>query len=168
MTIALLVLAVLTVILLARLLSGREGKNSENSAEGGTGPGTDDDFDNPLSDMENLYFEKVRTEGLAQYRLASIYDQFDIMFVKSLFQSEQIPFYMQFENLNNLMPGFAIDSLNNVVLNVLDEDYADAVEVLEEYIRTRTCDCLYEEDEGADQFDMEPEAENTIEIYYKQ
>ena len=83
-------------------------------------------------EMEDEFFKRVK-QGAASYRIASLFNQFDIMFIKSLFQNEQIPYYFEFENMAKIKSGLPIESFNNSILNVLDEDYKDAIQVLEEY-----------------------------------
>lgn len=88
--------------------------------------------DTVKTEMEEIFFERVG-QGAVSYRIASLFNQFDIMFIKSLFQNEQIPYYFEFENMAKIKSGLPIESFNNSILNVLDEDYKDAIQVLEEY-----------------------------------
>ncbi len=83
-------------------------------------------------EMERVFLDEVAA-GRRALRIASVYNQYDIMFVKSLFQSEQIPYYFEFENMSKLRTGIPVFSFNNALLNVLEDDYDDAYAVLAAY-----------------------------------
>lgn len=83
-------------------------------------------------EMERAFLDEVAA-GRRAVRIASAYDQYDIMFIKSLFQSEQIPYYFEFENMSKLRTGIPVFSFNNALLNVLEGDYDDAYAVLKAY-----------------------------------
>jgi hypothetical protein len=60
------------------------------------------------------------------------------MFIKSLFQSENIPYYVEFENTSRMRPGMYVGDLGNYnLLYILDEDYNDAIKVVKKYIATK-------------------------------
>ena len=50
--------------------------------------------------MEELFFEKIRA-GAVGMRIASVHSQFDIMFIKSFFQSEQIPHFLNLKTFQD-------------------------------------------------------------------
>ncbi len=163
MNIGILVVIILTVIVFALIFSKRDD-NQELESE--------DSED--IVEMEKVFFEKIQAEHKAQYQLASIYSQYDVMFIKSLFQSEQIPFHIEYENVSRLIPGLRAPNYNNTVLTILEDDYDDAVKILEEYIRSKS----NSEDTNQDRIRNIAEiaiagrripssSENTIEIYYK-
>jgi hypothetical protein len=83
-------------------------------------------------EMERVFLDEVAA-GKRAFRIASVYNQYDIMFIKSLFQSEQIPYYFEFENMSKLRTGIPVFSFNNALLNVLEGDYDDAYAVLKAY-----------------------------------
>jgi hypothetical protein len=87
--------------------------------------------------MEELFFQEI-SNGKERYRFLIIDNQFDLMFVKSLFQSENIPYYIEFEHVSSIRPGMFVGDLGNYnVLYILDEDYHDAIKVIKNYIETK-------------------------------
>ncbi len=91
-------------------------------------------------EMEELFFSEV-SNGKERYEFLKIYNQFDLMFIKSLFQSEAIPYYTKFEHVSHIRPGMFIGDLGNYnILYILDEDYNDAVEIVEHYVKTKQKD----------------------------
>ena len=74
-------------------------------------------------EMEDVFFDEVNN-GEKSYRLMDIFDQFDLMFLKSLFQSEQIPYRVDFQYGSKLYPGLCM------AFNILERDYNDALQVI--------------------------------------
>jgi hypothetical protein len=89
------------------------------------------------NEMEKIFFNKI-SEKNRPYKLLNIYFPFDLMIIKSLFISEQIPYYVEFEHLMRLKPFVQIINYNNTNLYILEEDYNDAIIVLENYLTTKT------------------------------
>lgn len=89
--------------------------------------------------MEEAFFERAR-EGSRSIPIANLYHTFDIMFLKSIFESEGIPFRVDFEHFNKLRGGIPIGTMNNAILHILEEDYADAIAVLEDYRASKAKD----------------------------
>jgi len=85
------------------------------------------------NDMENLFFENIKN-GKIKYRLLSIYTPFDLMMIKSLLISENIPYYAEFEHLMGLRPFVHSLNYNNSNIYILEEDYDDAITVINHYI----------------------------------
>jgi sortase (surface protein transpeptidase) len=46
------------------------------------------------TEMIDAFYEEIRNGGKA-YKLTSIFNQFDLIFIQSLFQSEQIPYHIE-------------------------------------------------------------------------
>ena len=92
-------------------------------------------------EMEEAFFEGTKN-GASGYRVANLYNQYDIMFIKSLLQSAEIPYFIEFENMSRNKGGLAISSYNNAILNILDDDYDDVIQILEEYKKSRKSDNL--------------------------
>ncbi|MCL2801197.1 MAG: hypothetical protein FWD28_05525 [Treponema sp.] len=88
------------------------------------------------NEIENIYFQKIR-EGSKSYKLLRIYSPFDLMMIKSFFISENIPYYIEFEHLMKVYPVIHCPNYNNSSINILDEDYNDAIEVINNYIKSR-------------------------------
>jgi hypothetical protein len=84
--------------------------------------------------MENIFLNEVE-KGEKPYKLTDVYDQVDLMFLKSLFQSEQIPYKMEFEHGSALYAG---SPTIETAVYVLEKDKADANKILEEYNKSTT------------------------------
>ena len=91
------------------------------------------------NESEEMFFQKIR-EGYVPYKLLNIYTPLDLMMIKSLFVSEQIPYYTEFEHLMGLRPFVQTINYNNANFYILKEDYNDAIIVIEEYIRLKILD----------------------------
>ena len=134
------------LLILAAIIFGRKaGKNAEKPAqpadhitddplttEAGSDAALETVTENDSYKMEEAFFERARA-GSRSIPVAKLYHSFDIMFIKSIFESEGIPFRVDFEHFNKLRGGIPIDTMNNTILHILEEDYADAVAVLEDY-----------------------------------
>ena len=81
-------------------------------------------------EMENVFFDEVE-KGEKPFRFLDIFDQFDLMFLKSLFQSEQIPYEVDFQYGSKLYPGL------NMVFNILERDYNDALQIVNSFDRRK-------------------------------
>jgi hypothetical protein len=90
-------------------------------------------------EMEKVFFERIQN-GSSAIRIANIYGQLDTMLIKSVLQSEQIPYYIEFENISRLRTGFALGDYYKSFLNVLEEDYNDAIKMLIEYKKNKKRD----------------------------
>jgi hypothetical protein len=90
--------------------------------------------DDEKIEMENIFFNEVE-KGERPYKLTEIYNQVDLMFLKSLFQSEQIPYKMEFEHGSALYAG---TSIIETAVYVLEKDKADALKILEEYNKSKS------------------------------
>jgi hypothetical protein len=89
------------------------------------------------NEMEIIFFNKISKDN-RPYKLLNIYFPFDLMIIKSLFMSEQIPYYVEFEHFMGVKPFVQIINYNNTNLYILEEDYNDAIIVLENYLKTKT------------------------------
>jgi hypothetical protein len=84
-------------------------------------------------EMENVFFDEV-TKGEKPCKIMDVYDQVDLMFVKSLFQSEQIPYKIEFEHGSTIYAGSpAIET----AVYVLEKDHDDAIKILDEYAKSK-------------------------------
>ncbi|MDR2922025.1 MAG: hypothetical protein LBU85_01640 [Treponema sp.] len=84
-----------------------------------------------------IFFYEV-SNGKKKYKFLKIDNQFDLMFIKSIFQSENMPYYVEFENISKIRPGMYIGDLGNyTLLYILDEDYDDAIKVIKNYLKTK-------------------------------
>ena len=89
------------------------------------------------SNIEEQFFIDVNN-GKEKIKYLKIDNQFDLMFIKSLFQSENIPFYIEFEHISRMRPGMYVGDLGNYnLLYILKEDYIIANEIVSEYIKKK-------------------------------
>ena len=89
------------------------------------------------NEMEIMFFNKI-SEKNRPYKLLNIYFPFDLMIIKSLFISEQIPYYVEFEHFMGVKPYVQIINYNNTNFYILEEDYNDAMIIIENYLKTKT------------------------------
>ena len=88
------------------------------------------------NEMNTIFIEKVRG-GSNTYKLLNIFNQFDLMFNKSLFQSEGIPYFTEGEHLSKIRPGIPIGVFGRTGIYIIEEDYDDAIEIIERYINNK-------------------------------
>ena len=88
--------------------------------------------ENDKIEIEKVFFENVKN-GEKALKIMTIYNQLDLMFVKSLFQLEQIPYYVEFEYGSTIYPGVLFDSFTSSNIYILEKDYDDAMKIIEEY-----------------------------------
>ena len=86
------------------------------------------------NEIENMFFEKIR-EGKPAYKLLRIYTSFDLMMIKSFFISENIPYYIEFGHLMKVFPFIQCVNYNNTNVYILEENYYDAIIVINDYIK---------------------------------
>jgi len=89
------------------------------------------------NEMEIMFLNNI-SENNRPYKLLNIYFPFDLMIIKSLFMSEQLPYYVEFEHMMGLRPFIPIINYNNANFYILEEDYNDAIIVIETYLRNKT------------------------------
>jgi hypothetical protein len=74
-------------------------------------------------EMEDIFYSEVKN-GEKIYKIMEIFKELDVMFLKSLFQSEQIPYF--FESVME-------DGSTRTGFYILEKDYCDAIKIIEEY-----------------------------------
>jgi hypothetical protein len=84
-------------------------------------------------EMENIFLNEIK-KGEKSCKLIDVYDQVDLMFIKSLFQSEQIPYKIEFEHSSTLYAGTPIIE---TAVYILEKDIEDANKILEEYDKSK-------------------------------
>ena len=126
MTIKLVVCAILLLIIGYRFF--RRSKTSKNKPDTGTGRKVE---------TESKFFEAVNN-GKGKMQFLKIDNQMDLVFIKSLFQSENIPYYVEFETVSRVRPSINLGDLGNyTLLYILEEDYNDALAIVEDYLDSR-------------------------------
>ena len=86
--------------------------------------------------MEGIFFEQVNN-GEKTQEVLSVSNQMDLMLIKSLLQSEQIPFYIKFEYSSRIFPGLQIGSFGNQSVYILEKDLNDAMVIIDEYHKNK-------------------------------
>ena len=88
------------------------------------------------NEMENIFFEKIK-KGMLPYKLLNIYTPFDLMMIRSFFISENIPYYVEFEHFMKVYPFIHSTNYNNCNIYILDDDYNDAIYIINNYIKSK-------------------------------
>jgi hypothetical protein len=88
------------------------------------------------NEIENIFFENIKM-GKSAYKLLRIYTSFDLMMIKSFFISENIPYFVEFEHLMKIYPFVKCGNYNNSNIYILDEDYNDAIIVINNYLKNK-------------------------------
>jgi hypothetical protein len=132
----LLMFAVISLVLIYAIARKYKEKHhgSDNSKKKPDAEITDE-----LVEMEDIFFEKIRN-GATEIRFLDIYTQYDLMILKSLFQSEGIPYRTEFECLAKVKSGPHIGGQNNIYLYILKEDIDDAIELVKNYLQSKQLD----------------------------
>jgi hypothetical protein len=91
-------------------------------------------LDNNIIEMKEVFYQEIE-KGEKTYYLMDILNQFDLMFVKSLFQSEKIPYFIELEHISKIRPGMQI---GNAGAYILEKDYDNAVKIIEEYMKNKS------------------------------
>jgi hypothetical protein len=86
-----------------------------------------------MDEIEDIFSNEVM-KGEKPCKLMDVFDQLDLMFIKSVLQSGQIPYKIENENSSRIYSGSpAIETS----VYVLEKDYKDAIAVLEEYNKAK-------------------------------
>ena len=88
--------------------------------------------ENDKVEIEKVFFENIKN-GEKALKIMTIYNQLDLMFIKSLFQLEQIPYYVEFKYSSTIYPGMFFDSFTSSNIYILEKDYDDAMKIIKEY-----------------------------------
>lgn len=116
-------------------------------AEADTAAGTDADpgaeasmpGDEGYVEMEEAFFRRA-SEGEHEVKLLRAYFPQDIMLLRSLLQSEQVPFRTEFDAMSGIMPGVQIANFNETYFYVLAADRAAALDVVASYLDSKLVD----------------------------
>ena len=92
-----------------------------------------------FTDYKELYFNEIKN-GNKPYKIMNIYNQFDLMLIKSLLQSEKVPYYIENEHTSRLRPGMQLGSFKNTIVNILERDYEKTVNLIHEYKKNKKID----------------------------
>jgi hypothetical protein len=127
------------------------------------------------NEMEEEFFNKISEEN-RPYKLLNIYFPIDLMMIESLLISVQIPYYIDFKYFMGVRPFVKTINYNNANLYILENDYNDAIILLQDYLKSKTLE-NYKLNEKIRSiieilmiFWIIPSAQNTlgIDIYYKE
>jgi quinol-cytochrome oxidoreductase complex cytochrome b subunit len=126
--IGLIIFVVIAIILWAVLKNKMENENGETNNKN-SGKETVEKKET----MKELFYKNIRN-GEKPYKLMNIFNQFDLMFIKSLFQNEAIAYYIEGEYVSKIHPGMQIGSFGKVDFYILEKDYDNAIKIIQEYI----------------------------------
>lgn len=87
-------------------------------------------------DVEEMFLNEVK-RGEKTCKLMCVFDQIDLLFIKSLFQSESIPYYIESEHVSQIKPGVQIGCFGNQDFYILQKDYDDALSIIEKYRKNK-------------------------------
>ena len=88
------------------------------------------------NEMEEMFFKEI-CNGKYIYKILEIYSPYDLMIIKSILISENIPYYNEFEHLMKVWPFVHSLNYNNSNLYILEEDYEDTIIIIKEYIENK-------------------------------
>lgn len=117
--------AVLTGIFLFLFLKKSWEENSQG-VKLNDGTAAEDKALDDVVEMEDAFFEAVRG-GKKSIKFMYLFYQEDIMIIRSLFQSEGIPYRRENEHLSSILVGSGVAGTNYTAFYILREDYEDAL-----------------------------------------
>jgi hypothetical protein len=120
------------VIILWAVIKNKSQKDNKNETDDNNMKNQELVDDEKDIEMEDMFYEEIGN-GEKTYQLIYVFNQFDLMFIKSLFQSEQIPYYIESEHISSIRPGMQIGAFGNANVYILEKDYNDAIKIIEEY-----------------------------------
>jgi len=118
--------AAILAAILFRLLFKKKTDSNEKASE----------IDQREKDLEERFYAAIRN-GDRPRNIARIYSQMDLALLRSILSSKNITSFASNQNMNNLRTGAAIQGYNDTVLVVLESDYANAKDILIDYIDNR-------------------------------
>ncbi|UTC61423.1 DUF2007 domain-containing protein [Treponema sp. OMZ 787] len=128
-------LAVLAGIFLFLFLK----KSWEENSQGvrlNDGTAAEDEALENIVEMEDIFFEAVKS-GKKAVKFMHLFYQEDLMMIKSLFQSEHIPYRIENEHVASVLVGYGVTGFNHTDLYILREDYDDAFKIVKEYAENK-------------------------------
>jgi hypothetical protein len=82
------------------------------------------------NEMEKLFFAEVRN-GEKKYRFTHALDEYDFMYIKTLFHEERIPYYIEEDITLNIWPQRKIGTYGNINLYILEKHYDVAIKLID-------------------------------------
>jgi hypothetical protein len=79
------------------------------------------------TEMEDIFYNRVNAGG-KYIKLLKVYNDIDIMFIETIFKSEQIPFKTEL---------LKFYKSSYIFFYILEEDYNDAIIVVEDYLSNK-------------------------------
>jgi len=123
MNIGLIVFVIAVIILGAIILKKKQNGNKDKK---------DDKQDVEIIDeMEELFINEVK-KGEKKCKLSNISDEFDIMYIKALFQEERIPYFLEEDKSLNIWPQRKVGTYGNISIYVLEKNYEDVIKIIKE------------------------------------
>jgi hypothetical protein len=123
MHISIIIFVIISIILWAIIKNIRQ--KDQSSIEHDINNKVTVEMDEEKIEMENIFLNEIK-KGEKAYKLMEVYDQLDLMFLKSLFQSEQIPYKIEFEHGSTIYAGSATIE---ATVYILEKDHEDAIKI---------------------------------------
>ena len=126
-----IIIAIIFLIFgLIHKLSNHNTENEHNNDLTESGEVLPDD--SKYMDCTEMYFSEIKN-GQKPFKFINIYDQSDLMLIKSLLQAEGIPYYIMNEYSSKVHPAIQIST--NIIrnLNILERDYEIVAKIIQEY-----------------------------------
>lgn len=89
-----------------------------------------------IIEMEDVFFQEAR-KGKTAVKFMHLFYLKDIMILKSLFQSEGIPYKIENEHLPSVLAGYGVTGFNHTDFYILKENYEDALKIVTEYAKNK-------------------------------
>jgi hypothetical protein len=121
LTVIFVIIIIIWAIIRNRSQNQRNIELTEDTEENGR--------ENESIEIEELFFENIRNKE-KRYKIMTINNQLDLMLIKSLFESEQLPYYIEGEHVFRLNRGVAS-------VYILEKDYNDVITVVENYLNNK-------------------------------
>ena len=127
--------AVLSGIFVFLFLKKSWKENSEG-VKLNDGTAAEDEALDDVVEMEDAFFEAVQS-GKKAVKFMHLFYQEDLMMIKSLFQSEHIPYRVENEHVASVLVGYGVTGFNHTDFYILREDYDDAFKIVKEYAENK-------------------------------
>ena len=72
--------------------------------------------------------------GRTQIRFIRVYSPVDLMIIRSMFDSEGIETYAEYESINSLFPGLRVPGYTDTVISIFEDKLDEAKEIAEDYL----------------------------------
>ncbi|QEK03565.1 DUF2007 domain-containing protein [Treponema phagedenis] len=123
------ILVIVCFLLFALLLF----KNKDNFFKASKPESTEEERLKNLVEMEDEYYRKTAA-GEQTLPFVKLFYQQDCMIVKSILQSEGIPYHVKQEHLSSVLIGQGVAGQNDTYFYILRKDYEGALKIINDFI----------------------------------